>query len=45
MRIAVRAENLKDIIADIEYLNIECSAAKVEDGDLFVLFLLKPIGK
>ena len=43
VRVAVGAEHLEDVVADIEDRNIERSAAEVEDRNLLVLFLLQPV--
>ena len=42
VRIAVGAEHLEDIVADVENRNIECPAAEVEDGDLPSFFFSRP---
>ena len=45
MRITVCAEYLDDVISDIEYRNVECSAAEVKDSDFFFFFLFESVGK
>ena len=45
MCITIGAEDLEDVVANIEDRNIEGTSAEVEDGDLFVLFPFKPVGK
>jgi hypothetical protein len=45
VRVAVGAENLEYVVADIEDRNVERSAAEVEDRDLLVLLSLQSVGE
>ena len=45
VRIAICAEDLNDVVADIKNRYVEGPASEVKDSNLFVLFLLKPVGK
>ncbi len=45
VRVAVGAEHLEDVVADVQDGDIEGAAAEIEDGDLFVLLLLEAIGQ
>ena len=44
VRVAVCGDDLQDIFADLEDRDVECAAAKIEDGDLLVFFLVQAVG-